>query len=396
MKYKHQHTIDTFVEMVQVDSPYYYEYPMVDYLINYIDKHNWQCTKHIQHISPSELSDEYRATVSEEALAAKTAQLVVTLPATDPSRDSILLCAHIDTVNPGRGVVPIVHHEQGIITSSGNTVLGSDDKSGVSSIIGAVQYILDNNLPHGKITLLFPAMEEIDHLGVKLLDYSLIDCKYGYVFDTMGRIGRVMTRAQHGKKLTVTVNVKDIPNHTYACTVDNSLTVATRIISQLDNRLLDYDSMTFAQTISLNNDYQPGYMVPCSTTFRYVIRSYDKASLDGILAKAHNTITANIGGNTDISVVETPQYTLGYNMKDMPMGDTMVSNALSALADMGIEPEIITHGLGNHDTSILARNGVHTLVLSCGMQDIHTTHEWVSMQDLNDCTELIIRLVDKA
>lgn len=396
MKYKHQHTIDTFLEMVQVDSPYYYEYPMVDYLVNYMDKHNWQCTKHIQHISPSQLIDEYRATVSDEALATNTAQLVVTLPATDTSRDSILLCAHIDTVNPGRGVVPIVNHEQGIITSSGDTVLGSDDKSGVSSIIGAVQYILDNNLPHGKITLLFPAMEEISHLGVKLLDYSLIDCQYGYVFDTMGRIGRIMTRAQHGKVLTVTVNVKDIPNHTYACTVDNSLTVANSIISQLDNRLLDYDSMTFGQTISLNNSYQPGYMAPDCTTFKYVIRSYDKASVDNLLAKAHRAITNHIGDSTSISVVETPQYTLGYNMDTMPMGNTMVSNAKSVLTEMGIEPEIITHGLGNHDTSILARNGVYTLVLSCGMQDIHTTHEWVSMQDLNDCTELIIRLVAKA
>ncbi len=396
MKYKHQHTIDTFVQMVQVDSPYYYEYPMVDYLTNYIDNHNWQCTKHIQHISPSQLCDEYRHTVSQEALDAKTAQLVVVLPATDDTRDSILLCAHIDTVNPGRGVVPIIHTDRGIITSSGDTVLGSDDKSGVASIIGAVQYILDNNIPHGKITLLFPAMEEINHLGVKLLDYSLIDCKYGYVFDTMGRIGRVMTRAQHGKVLTVNVAVADIPNHTYACTVDNSLTVATRIISQLDNSLLDYDSMTFAQTISLNNDYQPGYMAPSSSTFKYVVRSYDKDNLDALVAKAHQTISSHIGGKTTITVTETPRYTLGYNMKDMPMGDIMVNNALTALGDMGIEPEIILYGLGNHDTSILARNGVHTLVLSCGMQDIHTTHEWVAMQDLNDCTELIIRLVAMA
>lgn len=396
MNYKHQHTIDTFLEMVQVDSPYYYEYPMVDYLLNYIQQHNWQCTTHVQHISPADLADEYKATVSQQALECKTAQLVVVIPATDTSRDSILLCAHIDTVNPGKGVVPIVDTNKGIITSSGDTILGADDKSGVSSIIGAVQYIIDNNISHGKITLLFSAMEEIDHLGVKLLDYSLIDCQYGYVFDTMGRIGRVMMRAQHGKVITTTVTVNNIPNHTYACTVDNSLTIANRIIGKLDNALLDMDNMTFGQTICLDNSYAPGYMVPNKSVFKYVARSYDKDALDRLVDNAHKAIDSCHADNVSISSTSTPHYTLGYNMNSMPMGNTMVDNALAVLSEMNIVPELIQQGLGNHDTSILARNGVHTLVLSCGMQNIHTTQEWVAMQDLNDCTEMIIRLVAKA
>lgn len=63
---------------------------------------------------------------------------------------------------------------------------------------------------------------------------------------------------------------------------------------------------------------------------------------------------------------------------------------------MGIEFKRGRTGLGGHDASVYVKEGVPTLVLSCGMQNIHTTKEWIYVEDLHNCTELIMRLIDKA
>ena len=100
--------------------------------------------------------------------------------------------------------------------------------------------------------------------------------------------------------------------------------------------------------------------------------------------------------NTEITYDVKPQHTLGYDHTQTETGRLMIQKAEEALTDLGRTPEHSRHGLGGHDASIFVEKGVPTMVLSCGMQDIHTTKEWIYLQDLTDSSELIYRLIRSA
>lgn len=90
----------------------------------------------------------------------------------------LLLNAHMDTVNPGKGIS--VLFKDGILTSDGTTILGADDKSAIAIIIETIRILQENNLEYGCLELVFTICEEIGLLGAKHLDYSLISASYGF------------------------------------------------------------------------------------------------------------------------------------------------------------------------------------------------------------------------
>ena len=85
--------------------------------------------------------------------------------------EPLLLSAHLDTVSPGVGIRPVI--EDGVIRSSGDTILGADDKSGVAAILEALETLHEGGLAHRPVEVLFSICEELGLLGAKYADYSL-------------------------------------------------------------------------------------------------------------------------------------------------------------------------------------------------------------------------------
>ena len=84
--------------------------------------------------------------------------------------EPVCMSAHMDTVVPGSGIEPVV--EDGVIRSKGNTVLGSDDKSGIVAVVEAMRTIVEHNLPHPTLQAVFTVCEEIGLLGAAAVDMS--------------------------------------------------------------------------------------------------------------------------------------------------------------------------------------------------------------------------------
>ena len=99
----------------------------------------------------------------------------------DSSFEPILFSAHLDTVPPGKNICPVV--ENGVIHSAGDTILGSDDKSGVAAIMQALKWIVEQNIPHRPIEVAFTIGEEVGLLGAKYLDYTQFQSHHAVVFD---------------------------------------------------------------------------------------------------------------------------------------------------------------------------------------------------------------------
>jgi len=94
----------------------------------------------------------------------------------------ILLNAHMDTVFPGTGVEP--HIVEKTILSRGETILGSDDKSGIAIILETLRVLRENSLAHGNIEILFTVCEEVGLLGAKSFDVSRLEAEFGYSLDS--------------------------------------------------------------------------------------------------------------------------------------------------------------------------------------------------------------------
>lgn len=395
MKYEHKQAVDLFLEMAQVDSPSYSEKNMVDYLLKLIEKLGWDCITERIPVVMSKMKEEDKCRFTEEELKIITEQLVVTIPATDPTRKSIYLCAHIDTVMPGLNIKPILTADNKIVTD-GSTILGSDDKSGVASIVTAVDEIIREKIPHGKICLFFTALEEKGHIGADQIDIEKYGVDYGYVFDTVGNIGRMVVRAQHSQSIECTVTVSNLPNHAYACTVPNSLVYACDLIAQIEKGLFDKDDMTFTQVIKLDNSYDAGYMAPYKSVFKLTVRSFDQKVQQANVKKITDLFDSFNHENATLTYTFAPKKTLGYNHKLHEQDQAIMDKATQIISDMGIKPEYITMGLGGHDASSFIMKGAQSLVLSCGMQEIHTVKEWIDVNDLHNCAELIRRLIINA
>jgi len=96
--------------------------------------------------------------------------------------EPLLLSAHMDTVVPGEGVKPIV--EGDVIRSDGTTVLGGDDKSGLTIVCEVLRVLAEREIPHGDVEIAFTICEEVGLLGAKHLDVSRMRARSGLVLDS--------------------------------------------------------------------------------------------------------------------------------------------------------------------------------------------------------------------
>lgn len=395
MKFKHQNAVDLFVKAVQVDSPSFSESAMVDFIINHVKEKNWDCKVIRQTIKMSDLAPEVLVRLQKEEQNKTTEQVTLIFEGNDKAKAPIFFAAHIDTVDPGNGVKPIFTND-GKITSDGTTILGSDDKSGVAPMLAAMETIINEKRKHGKVVLIFTALEEKGLIGARFVPIKDYGVKYGFVFDTTESVGNIVERVLHGQTFEITVEVANIPNHAKAFLVPNALTTAAEIINKIPKGLFEKEEYTFCQVYKLTTSNEPGYSVANKAVITGTMRSFIPTELKVLRDQMMFLLDNFKQENTTVTYSISPKETLGYDQSQSETGRLMMSNAEKVFAEMGIQSQHIRYGLGGHDASIFARNGVPSLVLSCGMQDVHTVREWIYVEDLHNCTELILRLIDKA
>ncbi|MBU4301303.1 MAG: M20/M25/M40 family metallo-hydrolase, partial [Actinobacteria bacterium] len=139
-----------------------------------------------------------------EVTGGESGNLVIRVPSGAPSTEPpIILNAHMDTVAPGEGVVPVEEDDR--FTSAGDTVLGADDKAGVAAILAAVECIMGAGMRHRALEVLFTVQEEPGLIGAKNLDRSLLEGRWGLVLDGSGGVGGIVVEAPSRDRVKFTV-----------------------------------------------------------------------------------------------------------------------------------------------------------------------------------------------
>ncbi|MDH4466477.1 MAG: peptidase T [Bacteriovoracaceae bacterium] len=332
---------------------------------------------------------------------------------------AIAFCSHVDTSPDcsGANVRPIVHKNyQGkdiklpddpsviirmkehpdlksqfgndIITASGTTLLGADNKGGVAAIMDAANILMKNpNIIHGDVKIIFTPDEEVGR-GVDNVDVKKLAASFAYTIDgeTAGSI-EDETFSADGAEVTI----HGVPSHPGFAKgkMVSALKIASLIVSKLPHQLSP--ELTSGKQGFIHPTSMEGGVEKC--TIKFILRDFDDRKLKAhgvLLKKIVKAVTAKYK-KAKAEVKITEQYR---NMKKiLKKNPQVVKFALEALKRSGFKKPILRSIRGGTDGSRLSFMGLPCPNLFAGEHAFHSPYEWVSVQDLEKAAETIIHLV---
>ena len=375
----------TFVQLCEIDSPSRSEREVSDYL-----------TRTFHDLGAASIVED----TSKEQTGSDCGNLIIFIPGTRPDQETIFFACHMDTVEPGYGVE--VRRDGDIFTSWGDTVLGSDDKSGIAAIIELIRVLQENKSAHGPIELLFTTCEEIGLLGAKALDRTRMTASYGYALDSTG-IDRIITGAPAANKLKIEVHGIAAHAGLHPEQGVSALCLAARAIADLRLGRLDEESTA---NFGIIHGGVATNIIPDHITIEGEVRSHSLQKLAEHTAEIKRTFQQvatcwplppgkRDEGETP-ALVPAPSVEINvqleYPAMQLKPSDPVLARVKQAGMNLGRNLEFQIAG-GGSDANILNSFGLPTAIIATGMDKVHTTDECLDLKDLIRLTELLFALV---
>jgi len=297
----------------------------------------------------------------------------------------LLFSAHMDTVEPGHFKQAIIK-EDGTIVSDGRTVLGADDVAGIVAILESIRVLLESHIPHRDIEILFPIAEEAYIQGSRVFDYQRIKSQEAYVLDLSGAIGTASLQ----EPTLISFKIEVIGKSSHAGFAPNegihSIYIMASAIEKIKQGKIDEETTLNIGKIKGGTATN---IIPDSTLIEGEIRCYnhEKALLiyQQILDIFKKT-TAEYGA----SFKEEHQVHLhAYQVLEKEL---VVQRYIKVCQKLNI-PVCLTKTFGGSDNNSFMLNGIKGIVLSCGMNDVHTTKEYTTINDLEKSTNIVLNLM---
>ena len=331
----------------------------------------------------------------------------------------ICFCAHMDTApdSSGFGVNPIVHNNykgqdiilpedtrqvlrmsdypylqtqmgNDIITASGKTLLGSDDKAGVAEIMDIANFLmLNKNIKHGEIKILFTPDEEVGR-GTEKVDLKKLGADFGYTLDG-GDAGSLEDETFSADAVQVIIH-GIIAHPGYAKDkMINAMKIAGEILAALPKDRLSPES-TEGRRGFIHPVRVEGIAEKC--TIDFIIRDFDKEGLkkkeDYLRTQIEELMRLYSKASFEFTVTE--QYR---NMKEiLDQHPQTIEYAREAIERAGLKVKMESIR-GGTDGSRLSYLGLPCPNLFAGEQAIHSKLEFISIQDMNKAVETMVYLV---
>lgn len=366
------------------------------------------------------LAEELKAIGLKDAHMDEWGYVYATIPSnTDKQVPVICFCSHVDTAPDasGTGVKPIMHKNyQGrdivlpddenivlrksdisyldklighdLITASGTTLLGSDDKAGVAIIMDAANYLVHHaEVKHGTIKILFTPDEEVGK-GTDKVDIKKLEADFAYTLDG-GERGSLEDETFSADAVQIIIHgVITHPGHGKGKLI-NALKIAGEILAQLPKNKLSPET-TEGKEGFLHPIRVDGIAEKC--TIDFLIRDFITSGLQTKEAMLKSVVEQAVknyhGASFDFKVME--QYR---NMKEvLDQYPQIVQYAKEAINRAGLE--VVMESIrGGTDGSRLSFMGLPCPNLFTGMHAIHSKKEFISVQDMNKAVETIVHLV---
>lgn len=355
--------VETFLDLVRIDSPSGDEAEVARYCADVF----------------AGLGFEVRFDDSARHTGSNTGNLIAVLPPNAPGR-TLVLSAHMDCVQPCRGVVPVL--ADGRITSAGETVLGADDKAGIAVILETVRRLIESGESHGELRVVLTVSEETGLTGAKALDPADVQGDLCLVLDADGEPGGIVTSAPTHYTFVATFHGTAAHAGVAPELGRSALVMASRGIAAL--KLGRLDERTTANIGTVEGGTATN-VIPARATVTGECRSLDAERVEQVRQIMDTTLrqAAHAGGGT-VDVAWTREYDGFCFDADDPAVDLVSDSCREA----GVEPTTFPTG-GGSDGNVFTALGVPTLVLACGMKDVHSTNESIRLTDLETLADIV-------
>ncbi len=350
-----QRMINQFMEMVQIESESGNEAAFMKYLKPEFEK-----------LGGSAFIDGY-------------GNLIATFPAKGCSgKDAILMSCHGDTVQPGKGIEPVLR--DGVIRSKGNTILGADDKAGIAELLEALR----SAEVRPPVEVAITRQEEVGLFGVKELDYSFFKAKKGYLLDN----DELETIIIGGPSYyAIDVNIKGRGAHAGMEPEKgiNAIQAAAFAIAKLRLGRLDTETTANVGVI------QGGIIrngVPDNVTFLAECRSLNHDKAEKLSKEMETIIREEVTKNgSEVEII------IDNKCKAVQINpdSEVVEISKKALKSVGIDAKAVFI-TGFTDASIHNNNGIEMAGVGIGARLEHSTDEHIYVSDMEKALRMIIEI----
>lgn len=299
----------------------------------------------------------------------------------DSESEPILLSAHMDTVSPGAGVVPVV--ESGVVRSDGSTVLGGDDKSGIAIIMECIETIVEKNIERRPIEVVFTICEEGGLNGAKNLDVSKLSAKHGIAIDSGGPIGTIYNSGPSQDSFHVKIIGKTAHAGMEPEKGVSSIGIAAEAISSMPLYRVDEDTTANIGTISggvATNIIASDVVITAEARSKYN-EKLDRQS--ETMKRIFEDTASEMGGKAVVNVKRE------YGAFNVPESQPFVSELKDAFSRAGFEP-VCKYVGGGGDANIYFEHGIDVVNISSGMTDVHTVKESIRIEDMYSCSKVLL------
>lgn len=298
--------------------------------------------------------------------------------------EPILFSAHMDRVENEDNIKPKI--KDGKIISSGNTILAADDVAGIVSILHGIKMIKEEKKEHGDIEIVFTVCEELGVRGSKYLDYSNLRSKMGFVFDSSGRLGRIINCAI-GKS---TVEVKIYGKSSHAGSEPEK---GTSAIIGASKFLADIEEGRINEITTSNfGKIQGGSATNVVCDYVQIlgeIRSHDDKEIDKYkryICEKAKEVEKNSKVKIDINFAKN------YESFSINKNEEVCEILQRSFEKLNINPKFEKGG-GGMDANIFNSNNIKSVGIATGYKNNHSNEEEIAIEDLIKSADLVKEII---
>lgn len=298
--------------------------------------------------------------------------------------EPLLFLAHMDTVKPGVNIEPVIKNDT--IYSSGNTILGGDDKSGIVGIMEALKVIKEENLSHGPIEVAFTICEEGGLKGSKNLEYDKLKSKNAFVLDSGGDVGKVVVQAPGQDKIVAKIKGKSA--HAGVAPEEGISAISVAAEAIVNMKLLRIDEETTANIGMISGGIATNIVCP-EVEIIAEARSINNEKLK--LQTAHmvdalNKAIEKFGAEMELEVTHS------YDPVNIEKGDEILKITEEACQRAKVSFKSTSTG-GGSDANVLNGNGIKAVTLGTGMEKVHTNEEFITVENLVNTAKVTLEIM---
>ena len=368
--------VDTFLNLVQIDSESFHEKDIQEHVATELKKIG--CRVHVDKAG-SKFDTNARGNV------------LGFFPGTVKSRPFVLV-AHLDTVQPGKGVKPQLKKD--VVTSDGTTILGADDKAGVAIILELLRTLKETKMPHPPVEVLFTLCEERGMRGSKHLDYRQLKGREGLILDNEKGTEMLI---QGPAVNDVRVEITGLAAHAGVCPEKgiSAIEVAAYALARMKLGRIDKDTVA-------NFGVVQGGQVTNVVMEKCVLLGEARSLHDTKLAKqvkhmqhafeqAVKHFTRRINGRLCKPKVQF-QVSQRYPAVAVSKSHEVVKLVCAAAKRQGVKLRLVASG-GGCDANVFSGYGFTLPNLGVGGRDCHTTKEKLLLKEFYSVFELVFNTV---